>query len=297
MSTDNESIDLETVYSVLEDPVKRKIVMLLAERGPLRYRDLQRELGISAGSFYYNVSVLRSQGYVSQDENRRYSLTEKGVTLYKALKDGGEVIKYAFTSRKRVISLIDKYLISLIVPVHPILKLHKNSFLSVAVLLICTTSGLAITLTTKLSLKVVEIEPIPLQQPKSLGQVILQPEVLLVLDYTASLILCALITYLTAHLLTGRHPPPLSFLAGVAFSQVPLQAYMVIQYLLTGTSYPNIPEQTFIVLATALRTLQIFVLGLLTATVAVCYETSRERGFLTASAVLYSSFLLRYLIP
>lgn len=296
MSTDKEPIDLETVYSVLEDPVKRKIITLLAERGPLRYRDLQRELGISAGSFYYNVSVLRSQGYVSQDENRRYALTEKGVTLYKALKNGGEVIKHAFTSR-RVISLIDKYFMTLVVPVHPILKLHKNSLLSVAVLLICTTSGLAITLTTKLSLKVIEIEPIPLQQPKSLGQVTLQPEVLLVLDYTASLILCALITYLTAHLLTGRHPPPLSFLAGVAFSQVPLQAYMVIQYLLTGTSYPSIPEQTFIVLATALRILQIFVLGLLTATVAVCYETSRERGFLTASAVLYSSFLLRYLIP
>ncbi len=282
---------------MLEDPIKRKIITLLAEKGPLRYRDLQRELGISAGSFYYNVSALRSQGYVFQDENRRYSLTEKGVVLYKALKEGREVIKYAFTSRKRIINLIDKYLVSLIVPVQPMVELHKNSLLSVAVLLICTTSGLAITLTTKLSLKVIEIEPIPLRQPKSLGQIVLQPEVLLVLEYTISLILCALVTHLAAHLLTGRRPPSLSFLAGVAFSQMPLQAYMVIQYLLTGTSYPNIPEQTFITLAMTLRVLQIFVLGLLTATVVVCYETSRERGFLTASAVLYASFLLRHFIP
>ncbi|MEM1509408.1 MAG: winged helix-turn-helix transcriptional regulator [Thermofilaceae archaeon] len=297
MPADGESIDLETVYSVLEDPIKRKIIVLLAEKGPLRYRDLQKELGISAGSFYYNMNALRSQGYILQDESRKYSLTEKGAALYKALKEGGEVIRQVFTSRKRIINLLDKYLVSLIIPIQLTLVFHKNSLMSILVLVACITSGLTVTLATKLSLKVIEVEPIPLQQPKSFGVVTLQPNILLALSYAVSLTLCALMIYLVARILTGRRPPLLSLFAGIASSQVPLQAYMVIQYLLTNTSYPNIPEQTFIMLAVTLRILQIFVLGLLTATVAVCYDTSRERGFLAASIVLYASFFLRYFLP
>ena len=78
--------ELARWYSVLGNPVRLRIIRLLGERGPLSFKELRRELGLGVGTIYYHLDVM--SGLVVQDEKKRYLLSERGMMLFSALKDG-----------------------------------------------------------------------------------------------------------------------------------------------------------------------------------------------------------------
>lgn len=55
---------------------------LLATHGPLSFKELKKETGVSVGSLYFHISVLGE--LLSQDERKRYLLTEIGRAAYKS---------------------------------------------------------------------------------------------------------------------------------------------------------------------------------------------------------------------
>ena len=78
--------ELARWYSVLGNPVRLRIIRLLGEKGPLPFKELRRELGLGVGTIYYHLDVM--SGLVVQDEKKRYLLSERGMMLFSALRDG-----------------------------------------------------------------------------------------------------------------------------------------------------------------------------------------------------------------
>jgi predicted transcriptional regulator len=67
---------LASLHKVLKDETRRKIVLLLNEKGSLSYTDLMKTLEIdNTGRVNYHLKVL--DGLVTKREDGRYALTEK----------------------------------------------------------------------------------------------------------------------------------------------------------------------------------------------------------------------------
>jgi len=292
----DDAPSFEEVYSVLGNPVKRRIIELLAEHGAMSFSELKKELGTSVGALYYNIDGLKS--FIDKDgSSRKYVLTSKGRALYRAIKEGDEAIRRALAAKERRAIVLDKYILPVLVPQHLFVPLYRNTLLSALTLALAASMGVAASLLTRLPLKLIEVEQVPLLLPRSFLSLTLQPEVLLAAEFAVSLLASTTMILLVSRLAFGARAPPLSAAAGVAVSQLPLYAYMLVHYALTGLLYPDVPYTTMLALAFVLRLLQAITLGLLTAAVSVFCETSRERGFLVASLLLYLSFLLKNVLP
>lgn len=294
-SDTSDALSVEEIYNVLGSSIKRKIVEIIAEKGAVSFTELKRSLNLSVGALYYNLDGLKD--FVTKDESRRYVLTERGLKLYKAMREGDEAIKRALESEGGTLKLLDNAVIRYLVPQQLVIPLYKNDAYSLIVATACLILGLSISLTTRLPLKILEVEQVPLLHSRNLGYVTLEPELLIILNHTLSIVLLLLLMQLTAKLFTRNPPPFLGLFAGLLTAQVPLYVYMVVQWALTGHSYPNVPTQTMVALALTFRLFQVISLCLLTAVISVFYRCSRERGFLIASLLLYFSFFVRYILP
>lgn len=75
---------LDDYYTVINNRVRREIVMYIGSKGPGRATSVIKELGISPGSFYDALKKLR--GIVLKDENGFYVLTDRGRRIYEMIK-------------------------------------------------------------------------------------------------------------------------------------------------------------------------------------------------------------------
>ncbi len=95
--------DRRAYLRVLRSPARRAILAYLAENGPSRFMDIKRGTGLSTGVIYHHLRSL--EGFVAQDDNRMYRLTEGGMRLVSLLSsnsnqsqtqdappDGGETV-------------------------------------------------------------------------------------------------------------------------------------------------------------------------------------------------------------
>ena len=78
------------VLKILKDPLRRRIIRLLAEEGPLEYTELLKRLGLkSTGHLNYHLKILRD--FIEKDELGRYTLNSDGLYLYEFLKRFGRI--------------------------------------------------------------------------------------------------------------------------------------------------------------------------------------------------------------
>jgi hypothetical protein len=81
----------DSLPKILKDETRRKIILLLNEKESLSYTDLMDTLGIvSTGLLNYHLKVLG--GLLTKDENRQYTLSEKGKLASKLLLEFPENI-------------------------------------------------------------------------------------------------------------------------------------------------------------------------------------------------------------
>ena len=80
------SSGLSSLHKILKDKTRRKIILLLNEKGSLSYTDLMDELGIvSTGMLNYHLKVLGD--LLKKNEAGQYSLTEKGKVAARLLTE------------------------------------------------------------------------------------------------------------------------------------------------------------------------------------------------------------------
>jgi hypothetical protein len=78
-------LDMDSLYKVLKDKTRRKIVLQLSQNGPLTYVDLMNTLEITnTGRLNYHLKILGD--LLEKDENGKYRLTEKGTLASQLLR-------------------------------------------------------------------------------------------------------------------------------------------------------------------------------------------------------------------
>jgi len=75
--------DRKAYLRVLRSPARKAILVYLAENGPSRFMDIKRGTGLSTGVIYHHLRSL--EGFVAQDDNKMYRLTEGGMRLVSLL--------------------------------------------------------------------------------------------------------------------------------------------------------------------------------------------------------------------
>jgi len=79
----------EDLVWLLRYRTRRRILLAIGDAGKISATALRDTLKISTGSLYYNLRQLK--GFVTQDKDRNYMLTEDGMRVYKALKEKGTI--------------------------------------------------------------------------------------------------------------------------------------------------------------------------------------------------------------
>jgi DNA-binding transcriptional ArsR family regulator/preprotein translocase subunit YajC len=93
------SSGLATLHKILKDETRRKIILLLNEKGSLSYSDLMGSLGVvSTGTLNYHLKVLGD--LVTKNEIGHYLLTEKGKLASKLLIEFPEP-DYALQTKRK----------------------------------------------------------------------------------------------------------------------------------------------------------------------------------------------------
>jgi DNA-binding transcriptional ArsR family regulator len=77
---------IASLHKILKDATRRKILLLLEERGSVTYTDLMAAIGIgSTGKLNYHLKIL--SGLISKNGDGRYFLTEKGKLSIRLLEE------------------------------------------------------------------------------------------------------------------------------------------------------------------------------------------------------------------
>lgn len=78
--------DVSRYYTLLRDPARRRIVEILGEQGKMGFKELRQSLGLGVGTVYYHLDMLSE--FLTQDNERKYMLNDRGRLLYASLKEG-----------------------------------------------------------------------------------------------------------------------------------------------------------------------------------------------------------------
>lgn len=77
---------IDSLHKILKDENRRRIILLLREKGSLSYTDLMKALGITnTGKMNYHLKVL--DNLLSKKDNRQYALTEEGMLAFQLLSE------------------------------------------------------------------------------------------------------------------------------------------------------------------------------------------------------------------
>jgi predicted transcriptional regulator len=77
---------IASLHKILKDETRRKILLLLEERGSVSYTDLMASIGIgNTGKLNYHLKILN--GLIVKNGDGRYSLTDKGKLSIRLLEE------------------------------------------------------------------------------------------------------------------------------------------------------------------------------------------------------------------
>ncbi len=77
------------LHSALGHPVRKRLIEFLSEKGEAGFKDLKEGLDVTVGTLYYHLEILGN--LVTQNDRRKYILTEKGKAAKKLLESGADV--------------------------------------------------------------------------------------------------------------------------------------------------------------------------------------------------------------
>jgi DNA-binding transcriptional ArsR family regulator len=83
MSQEVKKLDIFRIYKLLDHPVRKEIIELLGEQKRVGFKEFTEQLQINVGTLYYHFDVL--SGLITQDEDRKYVLTDLGKMAYQFL--------------------------------------------------------------------------------------------------------------------------------------------------------------------------------------------------------------------
>jgi len=105
-------MEITGVYKSLGHPHRKKIIEIVGEKGRSGFKELHENLNISVGALYYHIDMLNY--LISQDDQRKYILTERGKLAYKLLKTEEEQLSsLSLTETKKPEGALPSFLVIL----------------------------------------------------------------------------------------------------------------------------------------------------------------------------------------
>ena len=82
--------DSPDIHSILNHPIRREILKLIAEKGYATFTDFKNSLKLKVGTLYYHLDNLGD--FIEQDDQKRYYLTSLGIEALKLMERSKDII-------------------------------------------------------------------------------------------------------------------------------------------------------------------------------------------------------------
>ena len=281
------SRDMFYLHGIVSHPLRRRIVELLGDEGPLGFTQIKNRLSVRVGTLYYHFDTLA--GIVAQGPDKKYMLTTAGRDVYAKLHSA----EYAKSEEALSKSLpppssIDR-LGRILVPAPLIDALRAGSPIAIFGAVLVLGIGAALVYQARLETLVL------LLNPSSLG-LFLSPTleaVVLEVAFFGSWIAIYAVSDTIATVLFGRRGEHFVLMLGSAYSLIPLLLFAGWWDLVTNFMLPTgVPALT--VSRTVLVILQTWSLGILATIVARVKGLRLDKSATIAIAIAYLSILIAY---
>jgi len=275
----NDKDDVLRAYQILAHPVKRGIIKFLGEKGRAGFSELQRHLNTSTGTLYYNLEQL--EGFVKQDDARKYMLTEKGKALYEILTKDEERLKAYLSSMSS-----------------PALMRFKRIFKPLRVLflpkwleyLVSKDSYYLILSVVSLILSFISICIGKLRFSLFFFTGVIENYVVLFLSYILSWLMIYALLELLSLLFHGIYRGHLRLFLSVPSGLIPLLIYPIVYHIISRYTYSDF------IIGTGLILLQTMAIGYLTVILSSVKKLRMEHAFIIVSIVYYICLMYNILV-
>ncbi|MFQ5710702.1 MAG: winged helix-turn-helix domain-containing protein [Candidatus Geothermarchaeales archaeon] len=220
MSEKSRTRDLFYVYSILSHPIRREIVEMLGDRGKVSFTEIKRSSKIRVGTLYYHFDVLK--GFITQDEERLYMLTDLGRDAYQMLSSE----EYQRVSAKAAAHLPPKplprplrYFKNIFLPSDLIQAIYGNPRLGGVIAMFLIGFGLWITVQSRLEPLMLFFDPTR------------KPPFLIGIQFILSWLLIFALSDLLSIALFKRKGDDLYLLIGTAYALLPLLTLPTLWYV------------------------------------------------------------------
>lgn len=213
MSQGTKELNLFRIYKLLDHPVRKEIIEFLGKEERLGFKELKERLQINVGTLYYHFDAL--SGLVTQDEDRKYILTDLGKMAYQFIASKkGQLMELEVEERARIASprnRIFRYVKSIFLPSGFFINLYQSPKRHLADVVLILAFGSWLMIETKL-------EPILFffNLETSL------PPVMIVARLLIGLLLIMAISEAIGRIFFQRSGGNLSLLIGASFSLLPV---------------------------------------------------------------------------
>ena len=281
------SRDMFYIHGIVSHPLRRQIVELLGDEGPLGFTQIKNRLSVRVGTLYYHFDTLA--GIVTQGPDKKYMLTDAGRDIYAKLHSAeyapsGEVLSRSLPSP----SSMDR--VGRILVPSPLIDAQRAGS-PVAILGAVLVLGIGAFLVYQARLETLVL----LLNPSSLGLVLSPTLEAVVLEaaFFGSWIAIYTVSEAIATVLFGRRGEHLVLLVGSAYCLIPLLLFEGWWDIVTNITLPTgVPALT--VSRIILVILQTWSLGILATIVARVKGLRLDKSAVIALAIAYLSILIAY---
>jgi hypothetical protein len=276
------SRDLFYLYGIVSHPLRRQIVELLGDEGPLGFSQIKQRLNVKVGTLYYHFDMLA--GLIAQDPQKRYILTTAGRDAYEKLRSA-EYVRSSNTLAQHVPAgqtSVERGF-RLLVPARAIVALQSRTLLATASAVLLLGLGSLSVFQAHLATVFLFLDPSD-ENPILLG-----------LGFLANWIVIFGIADLLATYLFGRKGEHLTLLIGTTYALIPLLVFVAWWDLAVAFSVQAFGLTTFAISRLVLILLQAWSLAILARVVSGLKGLRLDKAAVISLVIAYLSIMVAYL--
>ncbi len=215
MTDEEKPTDIAQMYKALGHPHRKKIIEIIGKNGKSGFKELHENLNISVGALYHHLDAMNQ--LITQDDQRKYILTEEGKLAYELLKTKEKELS-SLLLKERVRSLLTS-LLQIFAPKRFFLYISSNQIKCIPLAAVLVAFGTWIA--TQASLEFILVFPNSLSTAPPIWIA-----TSFVVSWLALFSLCAVLVAVFSKRKSGN----LAMLIGSAFSLFPLILFSCIWY-------------------------------------------------------------------
>jgi len=266
------------LYKILGHPVRRRLIEIIGEQGTIGFSEIRNRLQMGPGTLYYHFDMLG--GLITQDDRRRYTLTDLGKYAYQVLHSK----EYQVTSLAIQESIkppgefaVGQVFRSIFFPRGFFMRLFSSPKLGWTIAFITIGFGIVISILARLRLIFFFFEP---------GyEITLMTPVTFLFSWIVTFIFAELFSFI----LFRRKGEDSKLFIGCAVSFLPLLPYPCLVFLNTVFGWGLAIVINAVAARLLLLILQVWSMGFLAAAVCVSKGLRLDRAALISLIVAYAS--------